>query len=85
MKTLNELKKIFIGEVLAEVWFVLFMELYCWIDETNMNWDIETICIMIGWLIFSFVTTYIGWILFKGVKSDVEDIKKAINKKKTEA
>lgn len=83
MKTFNELKKIYIGEGLSIIEFILFAELYCLIDDSVIYWDIETIMIFVGWAMFNVVVTYIGWTLFKGIKNDVEDIVK--EKEKTKA
>ena len=85
MKTLKELKGIFIGEFVAVVMFELFMEIYGFVTNQNINWGWEETLIIFGWFGFTIVTTYLGWTLFKGIRSDVNDIKDELKKKNKEA
>ena len=61
MKTLRELAGTFIGEFNAAVMFRIFLGIYSVVTGDHVYWTFEDYMILAGWLTFTMVMTYIGW------------------------
>lgn len=78
MKTLNELKKVFVGIWIASLMIIPVVYLtddYSFVEmiEHALNYP-EEILMEIGIGIASCMLTYFVWTLYKGIKNDVKEI-----------
>lgn len=91
MKTLRELKKIFIGEFIAMVMILPFTAItngdfgISFMDFVEMYiMDAENTLVTLGFGVFTIMMTYVIYVLYKAIERDVSEIIDHFrNKKKT--
>lgn len=82
MKTLETLKKVFLGEMLSMVGLMTFaLAMNDW-DFEYVLFDAQSWLVVVCVLLITMIGTYIGYILYKGIKADVMEIKNVMKKRK---